>query len=210
MAQQQVFDLFRRDLLSAAVDLIFFPSLHGDIAVFIDRDQIARTVEPVGIKGFGIMLRTLVIAAEGVRTTGHQPSDFAPRQRIALRIGHPHFIVRTHWATLSIDNALGAIVEAGIVHQPLRHAEDLLKLTADFRRNTRRERRGQARPANLQQPQRLQAGIAAGILDLLQPQADRRRNQRGQVNLVFFNQREAECGARIVRQYHHTAGEEDA
>ncbi|STV78245.1 Uncharacterised protein [Klebsiella michiganensis] len=61
----------------------------------------------------------------------------------------------------------GLSLRRGIVHQPLRHAEDLLELTADFRRNTRGEGRGQARPTYLQQPQRLQTGIAAGLIDLL-------------------------------------------
>ena len=141
MTQQQVFDLFRRDLLAAAVDLIFFPPLHGDVALFIDRNQIARTVEAVGIKGFGIMLRALVVPAEGVRPAGHQAPDFAARQRITIGIGHPHFVIRAHRAALGVDDALGAVVEAGIVHQPLRHAEDLLQLAANFRRNARGEGR---------------------------------------------------------------------
>jgi hypothetical protein len=50
MAQQQVFDLFSGDLLAAAVDLIFFPALDGDIPVFIDRNQIAGAVKPSASK----------------------------------------------------------------------------------------------------------------------------------------------------------------
>ena len=72
MAQQQVFNFLRRDLLAAAVDLIFFTPLHGDIAVLVDRNKIAGAVKTVGIKRFGVMLRTFVVAAEGVWTPGHQ------------------------------------------------------------------------------------------------------------------------------------------
>ena len=87
------------------------------------------------------MLRTVVIAAEGIRTAGHQTANFAARQRVAVGIRHPHFVVRTHRATLGIDDPLRAIVEAGVIHQPFRHAEHLLQLAADFRRNARGERR---------------------------------------------------------------------
>ncbi len=52
MAQQQVFDLFSGDLLAAAVDLIFFPALDGDIPIFVDRNQIAGAIKPLGVKGF--------------------------------------------------------------------------------------------------------------------------------------------------------------
>jgi hypothetical protein len=88
MAQQQVFDLFRGDLLAAAVDLIFFPPLHGDIAVFVDRNQIAGAVKTVGIKGAGVMLRAVVVAAEGVWPAS-SGAHFAARQRVAVGIRHP-------------------------------------------------------------------------------------------------------------------------
>ena len=53
MAQQQVFNLFSSDLLPAAVDLILFASLNGDVAIRVDSDQIAGTVKAVGVKGAG-------------------------------------------------------------------------------------------------------------------------------------------------------------
>jgi hypothetical protein len=83
MAQQQVFDLFGGDLLAAAVDLIFFAPLHGDVALLVDRNQIAGAVKAVGIKGAGVMLRAVEVAAEGVRPAGHQAPHFAARQRVA-------------------------------------------------------------------------------------------------------------------------------
>lgn len=58
MAQQQVFNLFSGDLLPAAIDLILFTPLNGDVTIRIDSDQIAGTVKAVGVKGAGIMLRT--------------------------------------------------------------------------------------------------------------------------------------------------------
>ena len=87
------------------------------------------------------MLRTVVIAAEGIRAAGHQTAHFAARQRVAVGIRHPHFIVRAHRTALGIDDPLRAIVKAGVIHQPLRHAEHLLQLAADFRRNARGEGR---------------------------------------------------------------------
>ena len=77
MAQQQVFNLFSSDLLPAAVDLILFASLNGDVAIRIDSDQIAGTVKAVGVKGAGIMLRAFEITTEGVRTTCHQASGLS-------------------------------------------------------------------------------------------------------------------------------------
>jgi hypothetical protein len=55
VAQQQVFDLFGSDLLAATVNLIFLAPLHGDVTLWINRDQIAGTVKTVGIKGAGIV-----------------------------------------------------------------------------------------------------------------------------------------------------------
>ena len=43
-----------------------------------------------------------------------------------------------------------------------------------------------------------------------EPQADRRRHQRGNVDLMLFNQRETERGARVGGEDHPPAGEEDA
>src|SRR5699024_4196792 len=44
----------------------------------------------------------------------------------------------------------------------------------------------------------------------LQPQADCRRHQRGNVNLMFFNQWEAKRGAGIGRQNNRSSGKTDA
>ncbi len=96
-----------------------------------------------------------------------------------------------------MNNPLRAVVKAGVIHQPLRHAEHLLQLAANFRRDARGKGRRQARAADLQQLQRLQLGIAAPFMDRLQPQADRRRHQRGDVDLMLFNQRETEGGAGV-------------
>ncbi len=74
-------------------------------------------------------------------------------------------------------------------------------------RDTRGERRGQARSANLQQLQRLQLRVAAPFMNSLQPQADRRRHQRRDVNLMFFDQRETQRGARVSGEDHPAAGE---
>ena len=140
MAQQQVFDLFGSDLLAATVDLIFLAPLHGDVTLWINRDQIAGTVKTVGIKGTGIVLRAFVITAEGVRPARHQASNFPLRQWISFGIGNPHFIVRAHWVTLGMDNFLRAIIKTGVVHQPFRHAKHLLQLAANLSGNTRRKR----------------------------------------------------------------------
>ena len=72
------------------------------------------------------MLRAIEVAAEGVRPARHQAAHLAARERIAVGIRHPHFVIRAHRAALGIVDALKAVIEAGIVHQPLRHAEHLL------------------------------------------------------------------------------------
>ena len=210
MAQQQVFNLFGGDLLAAAVDLILLAPLHGDVALLVDGDQIARAVKAVGVKGAGVVFRAVEIAAEGVRPARHQTPDLTARQRVAVFVRHPHFVVRAHRAPLGVDDALRQVVERGVVHQPFRHAEHLLKLAADFRRNARRERGGEACATHLQQPEGFKLRVARAVGNRLQPEAHRRRNQRGDVNLMPFNQREAERGARIVRQHHAAAGGEDA
>ncbi|MNC05238.1 hypothetical protein D3C75_527070 [compost metagenome] len=121
-------------------------------------------------------------------------------------IGHPDFIVRTHRAALGVGDTLRGIIQCGVVHQPFSHAKYLLELTADLRRNTRCQGRGQPRPAHLQQLQRRQLGVTRSFVDGLQPQAHRRRHQRGDGNLMLFNQREADRGAGIVCQYHAATG----
>ena len=56
----------------------------------------------------------------------------------------------------------------------------------------------------------MQLGVAAPFVNRLQPQADRRRHQRRDVNLMFFDQRETQRGARVSGEDHPPAGEEDA
>ena len=187
MAQQQVFDLFRGDLLSAAVDLIFLAPLHGDVTLLVDGDQIAGAVKTLCVEGAGVVFRAVKIAAEGVRPARHQTPDFPARQRIAVFICHPHFVVRTHRAALGIDDAFRRVVERGVVHQPFRHAKYLLKLTADFRRNARGKRGGKARTAHLQELERFKLCVPRAVGNRLQPQADRRWHQRGDVDLMLLN-----------------------
>ena len=153
MAQQQVFDLFGGNLFATAVDLIFLAPLHGDVALLVNGDQIPGAVKAVGVEGAGVVFRAVEIAAEGVRAARHQASDLPTRQRIAVLVRHPHFVVRAHRAALGVDDAFRGVVERGVVHQPFRHAEHLLQLAANFRRNARRERGGKARAAHLQQLQ---------------------------------------------------------
>ena len=156
------------------------------------------------------MFRAVEIAAEGVRAARHQASDFPARQRVAVLVRHPHFVVRAHRAALGIDDALRRIVEGGVVHQPFRHAKHLLKLAANFRRNARRKRGGETCAAYLEQFEGFQLGVPRAVGNRLQPQADRGRHQRGDVDLMLLNQREAERGARIVRQHHAAARRENA
>ncbi len=210
MAEQQVLDLFRGDLLAPAVDLIFLAPLNGDVALFINGYQIAGAVKAVLIKGAGIVFRAVVIAAEGIRAARHQPSCLTARQRVAIFIGHPDFIVRAHRAALGGEDALVRVVQASVIHQSFGHAEHLLKLAADLRRNARGERVGKPCTADLQQFQRCQLAVVAPLLNGLQPEADGGRYQRGDVNLVRLNQREAERRARVTRQHHAAFGEEDA
>ncbi|MNN36661.1 hypothetical protein D3C81_1505640 [compost metagenome] len=121
------------------------------IAIFGQADQIAGTVETVLIKGGGVVLRTLVITAEGIGATGHQTPGFPHRQRVAVLIGHPQLVIRRHRAALSGQNMLIVIVQTGVVHQAFRHAEHLLQLAADLGRNTCRQGFAQLGAAHLQQ-----------------------------------------------------------
>ncbi|MNP34183.1 hypothetical protein D3C76_1274580 [compost metagenome] len=167
MAQEQVFHLFGGDLLPAAVDLIFFAPLHGDIALLVNGDQIPRAVKAVRIKGAGVVFRALVVATEGVGPAGHQTPHLAARQRIAVLIGYPHFVIRAHRAALGIHDAFRGIIQRGVVHQPFGHAEHLLELAAHLCRNTGSQGGGESRSAHLQQLQRGQLGITNPFRDSL-------------------------------------------
>ncbi len=210
VAQQQVFDLFGGDLLATTVDLIFLAPLHGDVPLLVDGDQIAGTVKAVGVEGAGIVFRAVEIAAEGVRAARHQTSDLPARQRVAVLVRDPHLIIRAHRAALGVNDAFRRVVERGVVHQPFRHAKHLLQLAADFRRNTRRKRGGETCTAHLEQFEGFKLRVPRAVGNRLQPQADRGRHQWGDVYLMLLNQREAERGARIVRQHHAAACRENA
>ncbi|MNS53447.1 hypothetical protein D3C72_862030 [compost metagenome] len=206
MVQQLVFHLFRRYLLAASVDLILLSPYHGEVTIGILYHQIPGAVEAIAIKHPGVVGRALVVAAEGVGAPGVQGAGLAGGDRVARLIQNAHLVVRAHGAALGVNDLVVRVIQPGVVDQPLRHAEHLLQPAAEQRGDLACHRFGQLGAAHLQQGQTLDLTADGRIrLGCLQPEGDRRRHQRAEVDLVAGDQREAAHGTGIGCQHHCAA-----
>ncbi|MNZ78898.1 hypothetical protein D3C78_974910 [compost metagenome] len=135
---------------------------------------------------------------QGARLTGGN--------RVARLIEDAHLVVRAHGAALGVNDLLVGVAQPGVVDQPLRHAEHLLQPAAEQRPNLAGHRLPQLGAAHLQQVEALELSARSGIrFRGLQPERDRRRHQRGEVDPVAGDQRETADGAGIGGEHHGAA-----
>src|ERR1700722_298870 len=95
MLQQDIFDFRRRDLLSAAIDQILDAPGQGEIAVVIDRANVA-SAKPTIDEGRGISLRVVAIAAHHVRTAYYDLAGSICRQVPAVPINDRNFSAKPY------------------------------------------------------------------------------------------------------------------
>jgi hypothetical protein len=92
--QDQVLDLLSGDLLTAAVDEVFGAALDDLIATRTQADDVATPVVPIGCKGALVVLRRVVVAADGVRSAGQQLTQLTRSHVAALLIDDTDLVVR--------------------------------------------------------------------------------------------------------------------
>ncbi len=130
--------------------------------------------------------------------------------RLAVFVGDAHLVIRAHGAALGGEDALGFVVQAGVVDQALGHAEYLLQLATQLRRHPSGLGLGEAGTAHLHHPQAGQAGALLGCGSGLQPERHRRRHQGHPVHLMALDQFEAAQRLGITRHDHAAASDEHA
>ncbi len=98
------------------------------------------------------------------------------------------------------------VIQPGVVDQPFRHAEHLLQPAAEQRPNLAGDRFSQLGAAHLQQVETLELSARSGVrFRCLQPERDRRRHQRGEIDPVAGDQRKTADGAGVGCEHHSAA-----
>ncbi len=130
MEEDQVFNLLGGNFLAAAINLVLHAAHDAQIAFRRALDHVARIIKAFTVEDLRIMFGVAIIAAERVRPARGQHSWLAFGHGFAILIDDPDFIVRADRTALGGEDDLVRVVKAGIVDQPLGHAEDLLQLAA--------------------------------------------------------------------------------
>src|SRR5215469_17633692 len=98
MGQNEIFDFFRADFLSTAVDQILFSAFHNVVARWMPPHQISRAVKAVPSEHPRIVLRNSKVSPQSIRTATAQLAHLPLRDIITVIIKQPHFVIRGDWA----------------------------------------------------------------------------------------------------------------
>src|SRR5207244_7906937 len=125
VAQDQVLDFFRADLLAAAVDQILLAALHDDISTRVHAHHVAGAVEAVVGEGRAIVLGGPVVATDRIGPAALELPDLAGRDLVAIVVDDANLVAVRRGAALRLHDHLGRIAGPCRAEQALGHPEDL-------------------------------------------------------------------------------------